>query len=162
MDDYIFVFDNTPYTEKQQEFMTISIGLKNKDATQLEVEKQYNKTSPLYAPSDEDSTTDANLNFTEDEVPVKEDDSSVDPVEIPSKTNDDVEKTNVKTDTGSDAPINSEFVDATPPKIDESHPPAPGLSLEYVYYLWTQVGNIASFFTSGFGMIMSVYHKILG
>jgi len=71
MDDYIFVFDNTPYTEKQQEFMTISIGLKNKDATQLEVEKQYNKTSPLYAPSDEDSTTDANKNFTEDEVPVK-------------------------------------------------------------------------------------------
>ena len=135
--------------------MTISIGLKNKDATQLEIEKQYNKTSPLYAPSKEDTTTDATKNMTE-EVVVEDDDSSVDPVDIPPIT-DDVDITNFKIDTSSDEPI-----DPIPPKIDESHPPAPGLSLEYAYYLWTQVGNIASFFTSEYGMIMSFYHKILG
>ena len=137
--------------------MTISIGLKNKDATQLEVEKQYNKTSPLYAPSKEDTTTDATKNMTE-EVVVK--DSSADPVDVSPMTNN-IDKTNVKIDTSSGEPIDPEFVDPTPPKIDESHPPVPGLSLEYAYYLWTQVGNIASFFTSGYGMIMSLYHKIL-
>lgn len=59
MDDYVFVFDNTPYTERNDDFMTISIGLKNKEAVQYAVETQYDETSSHYDPSDEDTTTDA-------------------------------------------------------------------------------------------------------
>jgi len=137
MDDYVFVFDNTPYTEKQQDFMTISIGLKNKDATQLAVETQYNKRSPLYAPSKEDTTTDATKSMIK-EVQVEDNESSADPVDIAPMT----DNTNVDTDSKSDSdePVDPEFKDATPPKFDASHPPTPGLSLEYAYYLWTQVG----------------------
>jgi len=38
--------------------MTISIGLKNQDAVQTGVKTQYEKSSPLYAPSKDDTTTD--------------------------------------------------------------------------------------------------------
>lgn len=162
MDDYVFVFDNTPYTEKQQDFMTISIGHKNKDSTQQGVEAQYNSASPLYAPSAEDTTTDAKKSIIE-EAPVDDDES--DPVDVPPMTDDGiVDNTSVKTDTSADdsVDVDPEFKDAVAPKFDAAHPPAPGLSLEYAYYLWTNLGNIASFFTTTFGTIMSFYHKILG
>jgi hypothetical protein len=52
------------------------------------------------------------------------------------------DNTNVDTvsKSDSDEPVDPEFKDATPPKFDASNPPTPGLSLEYAYYLWTQVG----------------------
>jgi hypothetical protein len=93
-----------------------------------------------------------------EEAPV-EDDS--DPVDIPPMTDGGVI---AKTETSSDAQvdIDPEFKDPVAPKFDANAPPAPGLSLEYMYYLWTQVGNIMSFFTSTLNMIMSMYHKVLG
>ena len=128
----------------------------------MAVETQYNKTSPLYAPSKDDTTTDAAKNITK-EVPSQDDESSADPVDIPPMTDDDTKvDTTVDTDTSSDEPLDPEFKDATAPKFDEKNPPSPGLSLEYAYYLWTQVGNMTAFITSGFSMIMSFYHKILG
>jgi len=161
MDDYVFVFDNTPYTENQQDFMTISIGLKNKDSTQLGVEAQYDSTSSLYAPNAEDTTTDAKKSMIE-EAPVDDDES--DPVDIPPMTDDGItsDNTEANTDDQVDVDIDPEFKDAVAPKFDAAHPPAPGLSLEYAYYLWTQIGNITAFITSSLGAIMSVYHKILG
>lgn len=138
--------------------MTISIGAKNKETTQQGVETQYNSASPLYAPSQEDTTTDANIPMIE-EAPV--DDDSADPIDIPPMT-DGGEI--VKTDTSAtdQVDVDPEFKDPVAPKFDASAPPAPGLSLEYMYYLWTQVGNIMSFFTSTLDMIMSMYHKVLG
>jgi len=97
--------------------------------------------------------------MTED-IPVEVDESSADPVDVPPMTDDD--RTNYDTETSSAEPTDPEFKDAAAPKFDASHPPTPGLSLEYAYYLWTQLGNITSFVSSGFGMIMSFYHKILG
>jgi hypothetical protein len=98
MDDYLFVFDNTPYTEHMQDYMTISIGLKNQDAVQVGVETQYNKTSPLYAPSKDDTTTDATKNYTKVK-PVQDDDDSTEPIDIPPMTDDGPDSTYIDTDT---------------------------------------------------------------
>ena len=166
MDDYVFVFDNTPYSEQQKDFMTISMGLKNHNTVQMEVQKQYRKTNPSYNPSNDDTTTDATKKIEHKAEQIIEDETSTDPVEIPPMTEDDSDidvTPNVDPiiKTGNDD-VDPEFKDPTPPKFDDSAPPAPGLSLEYAYYLWTQVGNVFSFFTSTLGMVSSFYHKILG
>lgn len=63
---------------------------------------QYNKTSPLYAPSSDDTSTDANKKMTDD-LPIEEVDDSTDPVDIPPMTeNDDSANVNVDTDASSE------------------------------------------------------------
>lgn len=79
--------------------MTISIGLKNQDAVQTGVKTQYEKTSPLYAPSKDDTTTDANKKMIED-VPDQDEDDSADPVDVPPMTDDiDYDSNPVETET---------------------------------------------------------------
>ena len=92
--------------------------------------------------------------------------STTDPVDIPPMTEDpEIDVTPIVDpiiETSDDVDVDPEFKDPTPPKFDDNAPPSPGLSLEYAYYLWTQVGNVFSFFTSTLGMVSSFYHKILG
>lgn len=141
--------------------MTISIGLKNQDAVQTGVKTQYEKTSPLYAPSKDDTTTDANKKMIED-VPDQDEDDSSDPVDVPPMTDDiDYDSNPVETETN-DQTIDPEFKDPVAPKFDDSSPPTPGLSLEYAYYLYTKLGALTDFYKSIFGMIMGLYHRVLG
>ena len=66
MNDYVYVFDNTPYTEQMEDYNLVGLGLKNHGAVQAGVEKQYNKKSSTYAPSPDDTTTKASLPWSKE------------------------------------------------------------------------------------------------
>jgi hypothetical protein len=75
MNDYVYVFDNTPYTEQMEDYNLVGLALKNHGAVQAGVEQQYNKKSSTYAPSADDTTTKASLPWSKEQAapePVEE------------------------------------------------------------------------------------------
>lgn len=54
---YVMVLDNTPYDERDENFNTVSFGIKDTSNIRKELNKQYNRDSSLYAPSEYDTTT---------------------------------------------------------------------------------------------------------
>lgn len=55
MQKYLFVFDNTHYDERHENYMTIGVAKKNADTHQGLI-TQYDKSNSGYKPSSEDSS----------------------------------------------------------------------------------------------------------